>query len=655
MTWIRTLAGPLLLWLAASGTVAAMHPAVGLLDADGKNVLDSDRPVSTMRTCGACHDTKYIAAHSYHVSLGSDERSLPGQVPGGRPWDWSPGAFGRWNPLFYRYLSPPGDARLDLTTEAWIAIFPRHVGGGPALIGESQKNTGVELNCFLCHIAKPDNQARLNELRKSRFSWANTATLAATGLVHPAKEGWSYNHDAFLPDGKLDADNLGLREPRSANCGLCHGLADRSNQPLKLDLALQQWATATKGQVFSPQRISDSGVNIVDKEHLARSWDVHAERLLECSSCHFSLNNPAFYEPTPRSRPQHLKFEPRRLAPGEYIQQPSHQFAKGHTAQGTLARHLDGTMRRCEDCHNAQDTHGWLPYQEAHFARLSCEACHIPQVYAPAIRQVDWTLLTPSGEPRIQWRGIDGDPSNPTALVRGFSPVLLPASSLDGRNRLVPHNLVTAWYWVEGGNSPRPVRLADLKSAMIQDGKYHPKIAGVLGEAQATLDTPEKVEAVRKRLVAVGVVEPRIEAEVQPYSLHHGVGPAKWATRRCETCHAERSRLGEPFVLASYVPGGVVPKAVDDSETELRGYLQIGDGQLTYRPSTTEASLYILGHNHRLWVNALGGLSLAGVVLGVVIHAGMRVKTARRTAAIFSRASLTSSPSPLPRTEESQS
>ena len=330
----------------------------------------------------------------------------------------------------YRYLSPQGDTRIDMDVAQWISTFRRHVGGGPAVPADSPKTGAVEMNCFLCHTPKPDNQARIKELQKGRFLWANTATLASTGLVHRTQNGWAYQRAAFLPDGRLEASKLGIREPTSENCGLCHGMADRGEQPLRLELSVRQWSTATKGQVFSPQRISESAVNLNDKEHLARSWDVHAERLLECTSCHFSLNNPAFYEPTPRSRPKHLVFEPRRLTPGQYIEQPSHQFAKGHTSQGTLARHLDGTMRRCEDCHNAADTHDWLPYQEAHFSRLSCEVCHISQVYAPAIRQVDWTILTPSGEPQVQWRGIDGDPANPTAVVTGFQPVLLPVQVL---------------------------------------------------------------------------------------------------------------------------------------------------------------------------------------------------------------------------------
>ena len=383
--------------------------------------------------------------------------------------------------------------------------------------------------------------------------------------------------------------------------------------------------------MFSSQRICQSAANLRDKERLTRSWDVHAERLLECANCHFSINNPAFYEPTPHSRPKHLTFEPRRLTPGQYIEQPSHQFAKGHTSQGTLARHLGGTMRRCQDCHDAGAAHEWLPYPQAHFSRLSCEACHISQVYAPAIGQIDWTMLTPSGQPQVRWRGVDGDPANPTASVAGFQPVLLPAKDLDGHSRLVPHNLVAAWYWVEGNAAPRPVRLADLKAAILADGKYHPDIARLLGDGQTALDSPEKVEAVRRRLQAVGVAEPRIEAEIQPYSIHHGVGPSRWATRSCETCHAEDSRLGEPFVLTSYMPGNVLPEVVGDAGVEMAGELQTDHGRLTYRPSTRRASLYVLGHDRWPAVTVIGGMSLLAVILGVVVHTSMRVRAATRS------------------------
>ena len=111
-----------------------LHPAVPFLDEAGQNVLESGNPVSTMNTCGSCHDTDFIADHSYHVSVGSDNLRSPGQTSTGRAWDISAGYFGSWNSIEYRYLSPQGDERVDLTTPDWIRLYGlRHVGGGPAM------------------------------------------------------------------------------------------------------------------------------------------------------------------------------------------------------------------------------------------------------------------------------------------------------------------------------------------------------------------------------------------------------------------------------------------------------------------------------------------------------------------------------------------
>ncbi len=668
-----------------------LHPPVVLLDLDGQNVLKSGRPVSTMKTCGGCHDTTYIAAHSYHASLGQDEVTLAGRTASGRGWDWGTGTFGRWNPLTYRYLSPPGEKQLDLGRADWVRLFgARHVGGGPAWwargeqslvsLNERPENDpethvldpatgkpkvwdwrssgGVEMNCFLCHVARPDNEARCEELSQGHLGWANTATLRGMGIVERSDPkakptagasvaedataiGWTYRADAFRSDGAIESARLGLQEPTARHCGACHGVASESDEPIRLSLSLAAWSTATKGQVFSSQRISESAVNLANKERLSRPWDVHAERMLECASCHFSINNPAAYEPTPRSRPRHLRFEPRRLPINEYLGQPSHQFAKGHTSQGTVARHLDGTMRRCEDCHDATAGHDWLPYAAAHFGRLSCEACHVPQMYAPAVRQIDWTLLTPQGEPSVAWRGLDGEPSDPTSAVSGYQPVLLPTRDIEGRMRLVPHNLITAWFWVSGGTDPRPVREHDLRAALLTGTGYHPEILaaldgnrdGQVSQDEQRLDTQEKVTVVRRRLEAVGVASPRIDGEVQPYSLHHGVGPKKWATRDCQTCHAEASRLTEPFVLASYRPGEVRPRFVRDNEVAVAGEVAGNStGELVFRPDNGRAGLYVFGRDRWLWVNALGVLAVVGVVAGVTGHAGLRIYTWRRRA-----------------------
>ncbi len=83
----------------AADLASSLHPAVVLVDGEGTLVIKSGRPVSTMRTCGKCHDSPYIAAHSYHVALGSDERTPVGAAAEQRAWDYGPGSFGRWNPI----------------------------------------------------------------------------------------------------------------------------------------------------------------------------------------------------------------------------------------------------------------------------------------------------------------------------------------------------------------------------------------------------------------------------------------------------------------------------------------------------------------------------------------------------------------------------
>ncbi len=83
---------------------------------------------------------------------------------------------------------------------------------------------------------------------------------------------------------------------------------------------------------------------------------------------------------------------------GEYLQNPDHNFARGQSAQYTVAPEIKGTMRRCESCHDAPKTHAdWLPYAERHMEVVACETCHIPQLYAPAIQSYDWTTLKAGG------------------------------------------------------------------------------------------------------------------------------------------------------------------------------------------------------------------------------------------------------------------
>ncbi len=653
---------------APAAQSSPLHPPITFLDASGVNVLESGEPISTMNTCGECHDTEFIQQHSYHANMGLNELTAAGNTPSERAWDTSPGFFGKWNPLTYRYLSPIGDDRIDLTTAGWVQFYgARHIGGGPAVYardGETlltdlkvsannpetsivDPKTGelvawdwnesgvVEMNCFLCHIPNPDNDARMNALHEGEFGWANTATLLNTGIIDESGNGFTWNAEAFTEEGAINMDLVEIQGPSNDNCGLCHGLVHADiEDPLTLSgCTPDRWSTITTGQIISPQRLSDSGMNLANKEDLSRSWDIHAERLLQCTDCHYSVNNPMYYEENNALRPSHLIFDPRRVDIGEYLQRPLHQFARGNSAQGTIAPNLENTMRRCDSCHDASQTHDWLPYQDRHMSALSCESCHIPQLYSSANEQHDWTVITLDSNAPTVCRGTEGgNVGEMNTLITGYNPVLLPRENADGSTSLAPHNLITTWFWVYG-EPERPVPLADLETAYIEDGDYHPGIMlrfdanedGVLDDTELRIDTPEKEEFVATRLTLLGLDNPRIVGETQPYTVSHDVAGGDWATKDCAACHSDESRVTEPIQIASYTPNGAMPEFVKDTNISFSGEIYSGEnGALYYKPASLAQSLYVLGHDSITWIDWAGIIMFIGVVLGVSAHGGLR-------------------------------
>lgn len=658
---------------------APLHPRFPLLDAQGINVLESGQAVSTLKTCGGCHDAEFIQSHSYHASLGMEQMGQPGTMTPGHAWDTAgTGTYGCWDPLRYRYLSSADEPRLDLGTPDWVMVFgDRHVGGGPALYARDGRRLselpadasnpetavldpatgqatawdwaasgGVEMNCFLCHLPNPNNEARIAALQSGAFAWANTATLVGTGLVASAGDGkdrtYQWNPDAFDTDGLLKAEFVTVQDPGNANCGQCHGLVHTDDKtPLSLATAsTTPCSMFTTGQIIAGQQIADSGMNLANKDALSRPWDVHAARQVKCTDCHFSLNNPVYFQESAATRPDFLAFDPRRIDLGEYLKRPVHDFAKGTVAQHAIAPELADTMRRCEGCHDATATHRWLPYKQAHFDALACESCHIPHLYAPALQSVDWTVLTTDAEPRREYRGVEGDPLNSASLITGFQPVLLARRDVDGKTRLAPHNLVTAWYWVYG-DPALPVRRIDLEAAWFEGDRYAPEVLaaldinsdGVLAEAELVLDTVGKQAVIAARLAALGLANPRIVGDVQPYAISHDVAEGKWVTRSCTECHKDGAPMTQPFTLAAAGPTGVTPTLLTSENTTLNGDLVIQpDGALHYQLIPADDGLYIFGQSRISWIDWFGLLAFIGVLFGIAAHGGLRILGARRYA-----------------------
>ena len=643
-----------------------LHPNFPLLDESGNNVLDTGNSISTMNTCGACHNTEFISSHSYHADVGLSDYNESSNLSSGRPWDTSPGLFGKWSPIQYRYLSPLGDELVDLTTPEWLmTIGIRHVGGGPAEYSRNgnkltelsindmdpqtsiiDQSTGeikswdwedsgvVEMNCFLCHIPNPDNKSRQESLHSGDFRWANTLTLSSTGIFTTTPVGFVWNPEAFDDNKDVKQEVINIQDPINQNCGLCHGLVhdDVENPLIMTGCSPERWGTITTGQIISPQRLSDSGMNLANKQELDRPWDIHAERLLNCTDCHYSLNNPLYYQESSETQPDHIIFDPRRVEIGEYLYQPLHQFARGNSAQSTVASNLKDTMRKCDSCHSTSESHEWLPYQDRHFSVLSCETCHIPQMYSSANQTHDWTVLTLENSARLECRGVEGSPNTIQGLITGFQPIWLLNTEQDGSTLLSPYNLITTFFWIYG-DPPRPVRLTDLRKAFFDEDEYHSDVImqfdsnnnGELEPEELIIDTPEKEELIKERLIQIGLDEPRITGEIQPYSINHDVVGGEWAIQDCQLCHSEDSRINQSIRLASFSPGNSTPSFIQDTNLLINGQIEKStDGTLYYKPETNSVNIYILGKDNKDWVDIAGLIIFLGTLFGIIVHGGLR-------------------------------
>ena len=662
---------------APAKAASPLHPNFALLDKNGENVLTSGNAISTMQTCGQCHDTEFIQQHAFHSDLGlSDYQDTTG-------FNASTGTFGKWDPLTYRYLSQTGDERLDLSTAEWLKLNgARVVGGGPATtsrdgealesLSRSTKNyeTAIlnqdgkteawdwkasgtmEMNCFLCHLETPNTEARSAFIQTGSFGNANTATLLGLSVVdYDGTTGtWTWNSEAFDETSKLKSEYLKIQDPTNANCAACHGDVHASESPLTYtacDLDYPQ--TATTGQVIASQRISASGVNLSNKDELNRSWDIHAERQLQCTDCHYALNNPSHAFEAQGNNPEHLKYDPRTLEIGDYLEKPDHNFARGESAQFNVAPELKGTMRRCDSCHDPDKGHAdWLPYVDTHMATIACETCHIPQMYAPAIQSYDWTVLTTNGEPVKTCRGVEGEPNQVTSLVTGYEPVLLNRNNIDGAQLLAPYNLVTTYFWVyeDANGNQRPVRLIDLESAYFENGKYATDIVsafdsnadGSLSNDEFVIDSSAKEEAVKAKLISLGLNNPRIEGLVQPYSINHNVTRGENAVNDCKACHNDTSRVTQQIKLSDYAPNGTIPVFDANNNVNASGEIVTGeDGAVYYNPIPANDKMYVFGSSRMNWIDWLGALMFAGALLGVIGHGTMRYLSSRKQAKVEKR------------------
>ena len=566
------LIGLLLVSSAAFAAQSTLHPTFPLLDSEGEKVILTDQAVSAYETCGQCHDTAFITSTSFHSTMDME------------------------------VYGPEGE--------------------------------DTELNCFLCHISEPNNEARMETLLQGEFEWASTATLLGTGLIEEGKAGFIWNAEAFNDDGEVQENILNIQDPTSENCGQCHGTVHTGTEPLNISGCEDTGEeTSTTGQIFSAQRINDSAMNLSNKEDLTRSFDIHIERGLDCVDCHYSLNNPVYANGQGADSLDHLVYDPRVLEIGEYLEMPSHEFARGASTENILGDDVADDLRGCDSCHDSSATHDWLPYADKHMDSINCQACHIPQIYSAAIQSIDNTVVQNDGHTNLTCRGVEGDSGKITDLVTGYSPAILLRENSNGEMKFSPYNLITTWSWQDGDN---PISEEDLIAIFNLETYelvelFDENADGKISNSEMILDTDEKEQFIANRLKNIGYVNPEIIGKTEAYAINHNASNGDWAIQECDVCHSEDSKLTMAFEISDKGPRGQLPEFISDNSVITDGEFSIEeDGSIFFKPAPEEQGNYIFGHNKVRWVDWFGVILFLGVLVGVVTHGALRVIASKK-------------------------
>lgn len=436
----------------------------------------------------------------------------------------------------------------------------------------------------------------------------------------------------------LESPHLRIAPPTIENCRICHGVAQSINRPIAIPRDYGQRLeyvegknfydiTQKTGVILASHDIANSLLNVENKDGLSQPWDVHIRRQLGCIGCHMPANSPQACLEVPPTLGGHLKRDPRRmLSPGQYIKRPDHRLKAA----------------QCTCCHDPFAIHGQMPYKQRHLTALSCQSCHVPKLFGPALQTVDATVLTASGSPRLEIRGADPDQSHGDSLntqfQRGFQPALLSHASPSGAPIISPFNLTTEYYWIFGKDSKK-IPMEALRRVLLQGDGYRPEINrlldknndGKLQPEELKLDEATKVSAVAKKLEAAGFASPRIAGMVRAFKITHGVTESHLMTLRCSECHGESSRFGEDILLSRTVPAGVIPAFAPENLPALKQSLAVdSQGRLVLNHSHETGPFYIFGHSRRGWLDSAGIALLFLTLLAILAHGGMRVYYSRK-------------------------
>lgn len=425
-----------------------------------------------------------------------------------------------------------------------------------------------------------------------------------------------------------------IQQPDDRNCGQCHGLVHTEPVPLFIpdDYAVfpnfwQPYSlTQNTGVIMSFANLSDSLLNLKNKQALAFPWDDHARRQLHCTSCHFTRNNLR-YCGVIRSPLGHLIRDPRRIEPvHEYLKRPDHNLE-------TAA---------CTCCHNPLAVHPDLPYKQRHIDVLSCQACHVPVLYGPALRTVDETVVDATGKARIEFRGTDEKQGHGTSLntmySTGYHPFLFAHIDKNNQHKISPFNLVTRWFW-QSAQMGEPVPVNVLREVYLDGPAFRPEVvkvfdrdgSGRIEPGELILDSADKIDLIKEKLAAAGIKDPVIQGTIKAYKVNHGVFNSKTMKRDCASCHSSGSQLGQDVVLAGKAPAAADPQFVKGDKLTVNGEVITGaNGELVLKRTSAIAGRYLFGFGRVRFLDHLGFWIFLICLFLALLHGFFRFIAARK-------------------------
>jgi hypothetical protein len=365
--------------------------------------------------------------------------------------------------------------------------------------------TGVsEADCFVCHLT---GYSRFN---KTVTHGGGPNLFSVTGyrafqVAPSAGAGWAEINDAAIqrPPGQLPflqptlADDFVINYEKGITAGTLVDVA--AGQPLQVD------SSAMVGSV--PDANCRGCHANPDVRKMGRSWadntDVHKAAGVACVECHPSGSNATDTRMNTKNQ---------------------HDFAKGDSSIHSASDVLDDTMANCEGCHvngegnvaapDPTATHAAIfkdvngaDVSSQHFAKISCEACHIPykedDVGTPPDPDLLIDMSMNGGQVVYPWSDffamdhVNPDPTQANPTGRWYP------SLIEHNGKIfVAKPLVTIWWgeWngqMSGNEVVEPYPLWQVRQAVGFDGTAvtNPAIVAVL-----TDDTGDGIPEVNTQL-----------------------------------------------------------------------------------------------------------------------------------------------------------